>query len=66
MTSIRGKNDGPDAHYDVGTRKKAPRSQIVKEIEQGKHPGAHVVKVNERNFAQDNPDECTKDNVIRN
>lgn len=69
MTRIRGKNDGPDGryeHYDVGTRKNAPRAQIVKVIGQGKHPGAHMVSLNGRKYARDNPDGSTKDNVKGN
>lgn len=68
MTKIRGRNDGPggrNEHYDVGARKNVPRAQIVKEIKQGKHEGAHVVKVNHREYARDNPDTYTRDNVNR-
>lgn len=68
MTKIRGRNDGPggrNEHYDVGTRKEVPRPQVVKEIRQGKHPDAHVIKVNGREYARDNPDNSKKDNVNR-
>lgn len=68
MARIRGKNDGPNGrneHYDVGARKNVPRAQIVKEIEQGMHPDAHVVEVNGRKYARDNPDGSKKDNVNR-
>jgi len=68
MTKIKGRNDGPggrNEHYDIGSRKNVPRSQVVKEIEQGKHPGAHTVKINGRKYARDNPDSSTKDNVNR-
>lgn len=66
MTKIRGRNDGPggrNEHYDIGTRKEVPRPQVVKEIKQGKHAGTHVVKVNGREYARDNPDGSKKDNV---
>lgn len=46
MTTIKGNNDGPGGRnetYNVGKRKNVPRAQVVKEIEQGKHPDAHVV-----------------------
>jgi hypothetical protein len=36
---------------------------MVQEVEQGKHPGAHVLKVNGRKYVRDNPDDSTKDNV---
>lgn len=68
MTRIRGKNDGPggrNEHYDIGRRKDVPRRQVVTEIKQGKHPGAHVVKINGREYARDNPDSSKSDNVNR-
>ncbi len=68
MTKIRGKNDGPNGrneHYDIGSRKDVPRSQVVREIESGKHSGTHTVVVNGRKYARDNPDSTTKDNVNR-
>lgn len=69
MTRIVGKNDGPggrNEHYDIGRRKDVSRAQVVREIKQGKHPGAHVVKINNREYARDNPDSSKKDNVNRN
>lgn len=68
MTKIKGNNDGPGGRnetYDIGSRKDVPRTQVVKEIKQGKHPDAHVVKVNGREYARDNPDHSKKDNVNR-
>lgn len=68
MTTIKGDNDGPGGRnetYNVGKRKNVPRAQVVKEIEQGKHPDAHVVKVNGEKYARDNPDHSKKDNVNR-
>lgn len=69
MTKIKGNNDGPGGRnetYDIGTRKKVPRPQIVKEVDKGLHPGAHTVKVNGKKYVRDNPDHSTKDNVNRN
>ena len=68
MTKIKGKNDGPNGrneHYDIGGRKDVSRPVVVKEIKQGMHPGAHVVKVGGREYARDNPDSSKKDNVNR-
>ncbi|AKH68504.1 hypothetical protein IMCC21906_00812 [Spongiibacter sp. IMCC21906] len=68
MTRIKGRNDGPggrNEHYDIGQRKKVPRSQVVREIEKGNHSGAHVVEVNGRKYARDNPDHSRSDNVNR-
>ncbi|WP_149036420.1 DUF3892 domain-containing protein [Aurantiacibacter atlanticus] len=51
MTKIKGQNGGPggrNEHYDVGSRKNVPRRNIVAEIKRGEHPGAHVVKINDK------------------
>ncbi|MBI2037839.1 MAG: DUF3892 domain-containing protein [Candidatus Magasanikbacteria bacterium] len=66
MTRIRGNQDGPNGRnesYRIGSRNHVPRVQAVREVEQGKHPGAHVVNINHRNYVRDNPDSSTKDNV---
>ncbi len=68
MTKIIGKNDGPggrNEHYDIGRRKDVPRRNVVAEIKRGEHKGAHVVKINDREYARDNPDSSTSDNVNR-
>jgi len=68
MTKIKGKNDGPggrNEHYDIGNRKNVPRRNAVAEVKRGEHPGAHVVKVNNREYVRDNPDNSKKDNVNR-
>lgn len=57
MTKIKGNNDGPGGRnetYDIGSRKNVSRTQVVREIKKGEHPGAHVVKVNGREYAKDN------------
>jgi hypothetical protein len=69
MTRIVGRNDGPggrNEHYDIGSRKNVPRRKVVAEIKRGEHPGAHVVTVNDREYARDNPDGSKSDNVNRN
>ncbi|WP_406649439.1 DUF3892 domain-containing protein [Aliisedimentitalea scapharcae] len=68
MTKIRGKQDGPggrNEHYDIGRRKDVPRRTAVKEIKQGLHPDAHIVKVRGREYVRDNPDGSKSDNVNR-
>lgn len=68
MAKIKGNNDGPGGRnetYDIGNRKDIPRAQVVREIEQGKHKDAHVVKINGEKYARDNPDHSKKDNVNR-
>ena len=69
MTKIIGNNDGLNERnesYKIGGRSKVPRTQAVKEVEQGKHKGAHVVKINGRKYVRDNPDNSKRDNVNRN
>ncbi|MFA9231107.1 MAG: DUF3892 domain-containing protein [Microgenomates group bacterium] len=66
MSKITGKNDGPggrNEHYDVAGRLNVPRRNIVAEIKRGEHPGTHVVKINDREYARDNPDTSKSDNV---
>jgi hypothetical protein len=66
MTNIRGNRDGPGRRnetYKIGSRKAVPRAQAVKEVDGGKHPGAHTVKIHGRKYVRDNPDSSTKDNV---
>lgn len=68
MTKIKGLNDGPggrNEHYDIGNRKNVPRRNVVAEIKRGEHPGAHVYEINKREYARDNPDNSTSDNVNR-
>lgn len=69
MTKIIGNNDGPNERnetYKIGSRSHVPRVQAVKEVMDGKHPGAHVVAINGRRYVRDNPDHTTSDNVNRN
>jgi len=69
MTKIIGNNDGPGGRndtYKIGSRKNVSRRQAVKEVKNGDHSGAHVVKINRREYVRDNPDSSKKDNVNRN
>lgn len=69
MTKIIGNNDGPGGRnesYQIGQRKKVPRTKAVIEVENGRHPGAHIVKVNGKKYVRDNPDPSKRDNVNRN
>ena len=68
MTLIKERNDDPGCrkeHYDVGARKNIPRRNVVAEIKRGQHPDAHVVKINGREYARDNPDKSKSDNMNR-
>lgn len=69
MTKIIGNNDGKGGRnetYKIGARNNVSRKDAVREVEQGKHSGAHVVKVKNQKFVRDNPDRSTLDNVNRN
>jgi Protein of unknown function (DUF3892) len=66
MAKIRGNRDGPNGRnqtYRIGNRPHVPRTKAVREVEDGKHPGAHTVKVGGRKYVRDNPDSSKKDNV---
>lgn len=66
MAKIRGNNDGPGGRnetYNIGSRKNVKRAEVVREIKQGKYPDAHVVKINNREYARDNSDGSKSDNV---
>lgn len=68
MGKIRGNNDGPGGRndtYRIGSRTAVPRTQAVREVDAGKHPGNHTVEVNGRKYVRDNPDGSKKDNVNR-
>lgn len=68
MAKITGRRDGRggrNEHYDVGSRKNVARAVVVKEVEQGRHSGKHIYKINGQKFVRDNPDASTKDNVNR-
>lgn len=68
MGKIRGNNDGPGGRnetYNIGRSENVPRSQVVREIKQGLHADNHIIKVNGREYARDNPDGSKRDNVNR-
>jgi len=68
MTKIIGNNDGPgnrNESYKIGSRPNVKRTVAVKEVESGKHSGAHIVKINDRKYVRDNPDNSKRDNVNR-
>ena len=68
MTKIIGNNDGPGGRnntYKIGSRPAVPRRTAVKEVKEGQHPDAHVVKINDREYVRDNPDRSKSDNVNR-
>jgi len=68
MSKIKGNQDGPGGRndtYDIGSRKSVPRREVVREVKDGRHPDAHVIEVNRREYVRDNPDNSRRDNVNR-
>lgn len=68
VAKIRGKQDGPggrNEHYDIGAQKNVSRRDVVARIKRGELPGAHVLKINGREYARGNPDRSKSDNVNR-
>lgn len=66
MSKIKGNRDGENGRnetYDVGKRKDVPRKKLVKEVEEGLHPGYHIYERDNEKYIRDNPDNSTKDNV---
>ncbi|CAM3011587.1 TPA: DUF3892 domain-containing protein [Legionella pneumophila subsp. pneumophila] len=66
MTKIKGNQDGINGRnetYNIGNRKNVSRSQAVKEVKNGQHPGYHIYHNNNQEYVRDNPDNSKKDNV---
>ena len=66
MAKIKGNQDGPGGRnesYRVGNRRAVPRTQAVREVDAGLHPGYHTINVNGKRYVRDNPDSSTADNV---
>lgn len=64
---IKGNQDGPNGEnesYSIPGRGSAiPREQVVKEVEQGKHPDFSTYRLNGRTFVRGNPDARKRNNV---
>jgi hypothetical protein len=54
-----GGNDG----YAIKGRGDVTRAQMVKEVKKGQHPDTHVVKINGKEYARNNPNHDTPDNI---
>lgn len=65
MAKIKGNRDGENGRnesYRISGRDVA-RRQAVREVEQGKHRGYHIIEVNGEKYVRDNPDPSKRDNV---
>lgn len=57
-----GKNGGNES-YTVTGRGDVSRAKMVREVEQGRHPDTHVVEVNGKKYARNNPNHNRPDNI---
>ena len=67
--NIIGNQDGVNGENETyripGRGAEIPREQLVKEVEQGRHPGFHVYQRGDDKFVRANPDDTPRDNVNR-
>ena len=64
---IKGNQDGTNGENETytipGRGSNIPRSEIVKEVEGGKHPNHSIYTLNGEKYVRANPDSKTKNNV---
>ncbi len=58
-----GGNGGGNSSYTITGRGEVSRSQMVREIEQGKHPDTHIMEVGGVKYARNNPNNNKPDNI---
>lgn len=64
--NIRGNHDGENGEndsYTIAGRGVVERDQLVREVEEGKHPNHHVVNINGEDYVRSNPDSTESNNV---
>lgn len=64
--NIKGNNDGKGGRnesYTIPGRGKVRRTELVKEIEGGRHPEFSVYKRNRKKYVRGNPDSSDNNNV---
>ena len=54
---------GKPPKYDVNKQHNVPRTEVVKQINEGKHPGFNTPKIGGKEYPRANPDGSTKNNV---
>lgn len=65
MGNIRVTKESPtglNQRFNVGGRE-IPRSELVKEIRQGKHPDYHVMTFEGKEIPRSNPDKSQRNNL---
>ncbi|MBT4384123.1 DUF3892 domain-containing protein [Candidatus Peregrinibacteria bacterium] len=66
---IHGNQDGENGEnqsYKIPGRGTVSRPKLAKEVDQGKHPNFHTIKVGNKKFVRANPDNKKKNNVDPN
>jgi hypothetical protein len=58
-----GGNGGGNNGYTIKGRGTVSRAKLVKEVERGLHPETHVMKVNGKKYARNNPNHDRPDNI---
>jgi len=60
-----GANGGNDTYNIPGRGTNIPRSTIINEVQQGKHPDFHLYAINGETYISGNPDGNSNNNVNR-
>ncbi|MBN2825972.1 MAG: hypothetical protein JXQ76_11645 [Campylobacterales bacterium] len=64
---IKGNQDGENGSNDTyripGRGSDIPRKNLVKEIEQGKHPNHMIIEINNKKYIKAKPNKSKTDNV---
>ncbi|HIF9136894.1 TPA: DUF3892 domain-containing protein [Photobacterium damselae] len=58
-----GGNRGGNNSYAITGRGTISRSQLVREVHQGKHPDTHIYSRNGVEYARNNPNRSKPDNI---
>jgi len=64
--NIKGNQDGPNGRnesYTIPGRGVVSRANLVREVDQGKHPDFHTITVDGRDYVRGNPDGSQGNNV---
>lgn len=65
--NITGNNDGDNGRNETyripGRGSAIPREELVREVEQGRHPGHSVYERDGEQYVRSNPDRTTGNNV---
>lgn len=65
MSIKKTSKPGTPAKYNVNGKNDVPRQTVVKQINEGKHPGYNTPKIGGKEYPRSNPDGSTNNNVNR-